>query len=145
MRIQNCPENVGQIILLGIHLATITSTFKFWPRRRRVVGISDGYRTETILKKIYRTRYRNYHYHQDPHLDISTVPVEFRGTASVICCSEVLEHVAPPVGLAFDGLFSILKPGGDPRAFGTSFQITRKARRALPNLDECETDEGAET
>ena len=100
-------------VLLGVHWAVIRSVLGLRHGKLNLIGISDGHRTEVILKKIYRNKYRSYNYHQEPFLDITSVSnVGIHGTASVICCSEVLEHVAPPINLAFSGLFSILKPGG---------------------------------
>lgn len=45
-------------------------------------------------------------------LDITAPSDEFIATADAVMCSEVIEHVAPPVERAFSGLFSVLKPGG---------------------------------
>ena len=78
----------------------------------QIIGVSDGYLMETILRKIYRSNYQNYHYHKEPNLDITRVNSEFIQKADIISCSEVLEHVAPPVELAFDGLNTILKNKG---------------------------------
>lgn len=47
-----------------------------------------------------------------PNFDIKNPLPQFLGTADVITCSEVMEHVEPPVQPAFDGLLSLLKPGG---------------------------------
>lgn len=77
-----------------------------------VVGVSDGGVTEKFLKSRYGVRYTNYHFHQQPHLDIKNPPVTLEGSASLVVCSEVLEHVSSPVHMAFEGLFKILKPGG---------------------------------
>lgn len=67
---------------------------------------------EKTLKRVYRSRYQNYHYHQEPRLDITKVPSSLHATADIISCSEVLEHVAPPVNLAFNGLRNLLKSDG---------------------------------
>jgi SAM-dependent methyltransferase len=48
----------------------------------------------------------------DPKLDITCVPSSLQGLADVISCSEVLEHVEPPISKAFLGLYSLLRPGG---------------------------------
>lgn len=47
-----------------------------------------------------------------PYLDIVNPAQRFFACADFITCSEVLEHVQPPVQSAFEGLYSLLKPGG---------------------------------
>ncbi len=61
---------------------------------------------------MYRSSYQNYHYHQAPKLDITKVPSDLHCSADIVSCTEVLEHVAPPVNLAFLGLRSLLKEKG---------------------------------
>jgi hypothetical protein len=77
-----------------------------------ILGVSDGYLTAHILAKIYRKQYTNFHYHLEPKLDITKVSNNLVGSASIISCSEVLEHVEPPIQMAFDGLFQLLRLGG---------------------------------
>ena len=77
-----------------------------------VIGVSDGGVTEKFLKTRYGVNYTNYHFHQQPHLDIKNPPVTLEGQSDLVVCSEVLEHVSAPVQMAFEGLFKILKPGG---------------------------------
>lgn len=77
-----------------------------------VVGVSDGAVTEKFLRKKFGPNYRNFHFHQTPHLDVKNPPENLIGSADLVVCSEVLEHVSAPVDLAFEGLFRILKPGG---------------------------------
>ena len=56
--------------------------------------------------------YSNFEYHVEPFLDITQLKPEFDSVADMLICSEVLEHVKPPVHLAFSGLYKLLKPGG---------------------------------
>ena len=99
-------------ILLHIHLQYISRKLQHPFRNLRILGVSDGYLTAKILSRIYRGQYRNYHYHLEPILDITDVPVRLYGVADIISCSEVLEHVEPPIEKAFDGLFQLLKRNG---------------------------------
>jgi SAM-dependent methyltransferase len=73
-------------------------------------GLSDwpGY-AELLAKKF---RYRNTFFHTEPRLDITAPPHENCGTLDFLISSEVFEHIPPPVSRAFDGAFSMLKPGG---------------------------------
>jgi SAM-dependent methyltransferase len=88
-----------------------------WPLRSNVVGygVSDWPNfTAYIAKKL---DYRNTQYDEALRgdrlfLDITAPPPDWIGTADFVTCSEVLEHVVPPVERAFNGLFSLLKPGG---------------------------------
>ena len=99
-------------MLLSIHLAFISKFLRNPGCFPQIVGVSDGYLMESILKKIYRSNYRNYQFHMKPILDITRVPEELYGTAHIVSCSEVLEHVAPPIDLAFSGLRHLLKVNG---------------------------------
>jgi len=77
-----------------------------------IIGISDGALTEQNLIKKYGKNYKNYHYHKEPLLDITQVSPSLNCIADLVTCSEVLEHVQPPISSAFSGLYSLLKPGG---------------------------------
>jgi SAM-dependent methyltransferase len=56
--------------------------------------------------------YRNTYLQREPALDLCAVPPELRRTCDFVICSDVLEHVAPPVEIAIAGCLSLLKPGG---------------------------------
>lgn len=99
-------------MLLNIHVAFVSKLLKNPKRIPKIIGVSDGQLIETILKKVYRSSYQNYHYHQAPKLDITKVPSDLHCSADIVSCTEVLEHVAPPVNLAFLGLRSLLKEKG---------------------------------
>lgn len=99
-------------MLLAIHGSYLRKILKNPRYRPNIVGVSDGELMATALKRIYREKYQNFHYHLEPYLDITQVPLRLHSSADIISCSEVLEHVAPPVRLAFKGLFEILKPQG---------------------------------
>jgi SAM-dependent methyltransferase len=83
-----------------------------FPERRdlRGVGLSDweGY-TGLLASKL---GYRNTYYHAEPRLDLVDPPPELAGTLDFLVCSDVLEHVAPPVERAFRGAATLLAPGG---------------------------------
>jgi hypothetical protein len=99
-------------MLLSIHIAFIKKLLRKPRRVPQIIGVSDGYLMETILRKIYRSNYQNYHYHIEPILDITQVPLGMHNSADIISCSEVLEHVAPPIDLAFSGLRNLLQLDG---------------------------------
>ena len=99
-------------VLLQIHKQYIKRKATHPFRALNILGVSDGHLTSTILGSIYRDRYINYHYHLEPKLDITDVPNRLYRTADIISCSEVLEHVEPPIEKAFGGLFQLLKRNG---------------------------------
>jgi SAM-dependent methyltransferase len=56
--------------------------------------------------------YRNTYLHRDPVLDLTRPDEQEFGRYDFVICSEVLEHVAPPVERAFETLSRLLTPGG---------------------------------
>ena len=73
------------------------------------VGMSDPLPLAALLGR--RMAYANTYYHCEPRLDVCA-PGEHAGRYDLVVCSEVLEHVPPPVGPAFTGLHDLLRPGG---------------------------------
>lgn len=81
-------------------------------RDRRIagLGISDVHVYAQWLQRKFA--YDNTFFHKAPRLDIQDPGREFLGRHDFVICSDVLEHVAPPVATAFCNLHSLLKPGG---------------------------------
>jgi SAM-dependent methyltransferase len=85
----------------------------FPPRRDiRGFGMTDSGRYADRLAEKFD--YRNTFYHQEPHLDITmpSVAAELAESHDFIISSEVFEHIVPPVQIAFDNVYKILRPGG---------------------------------
>jgi SAM-dependent methyltransferase len=99
------------LALYGKSLATSD-----WPRVEKTrFGISDLPVFENHLSRGFS--YTNSQYDQQEYpnalfLDILNAAPELIVTADIVTCSDVLEHVPPPVQRAFHCLFSLLKPGG---------------------------------
>lgn len=88
-----------------------------WPIRFdiRGIGVSDwpGFKRAYNAKLSYTLTQFDPDVRQlDSFLDITKPPPELLSSADFVICSEVLEHVPPPVAAGFSGLFEILKPGG---------------------------------
>jgi SAM-dependent methyltransferase len=81
-------------------------------RHCSLVGVSDGKPIEDAFKSRFGKSYKNFEFHTEPYLDISKVDDCLASCADIVSCSEVLEHVQPPIDLAFFGLYKLLKPGG---------------------------------
>ena len=84
----------------------------FRKKSSSIVGVSDGAPIESAFKIRFRGNYKNFEFHRPPYLDITKVDSALESSTDVVTCSEVLEHVQPPINLAFDGLYKLLKPGG---------------------------------
>lgn len=83
----------------------------------RGIGISDSPRFAEYLRHAL-PHYQNMQFDRAltsawaPYADVKAPPRSMHGAADFVTCSEVLEHVEPPVQPAFDGLFTLLRPGG---------------------------------
>lgn len=83
-----------------------------YPRRPDTLGVgfSDWEPfAEGVAAKLGHT---NTYLHREPVLDLTSIPAGLAGTLDYVVCSEVLEHVAPPVESAMRACFELLKPGG---------------------------------
>ena len=76
----------------------------------QVLGLSDwdGYAIPLARKLAYTNTF----YHQEPRLDITSVDPSLVESVDILISSDVFEHVAPPICLAFENSFRLLKPGG---------------------------------
>jgi SAM-dependent methyltransferase len=76
------------------------------------IGMTDwgGY----ALPLAEKFSYKNTYYHQEPKLDITDPDLDpaLHGTADFIISSDVFEHIAPPISVAFENLSKLLKPKG---------------------------------
>jgi SAM-dependent methyltransferase len=83
-----------------------------FPVRSDIVGIglTDwGAYADRLAEKF---AYQNTFLHQEPTLDITQDDPSRHGTVDFVICSDVLEHVAPPVDRALQNLRKLLKPEG---------------------------------
>ena len=76
----------------------------------RGIGISDATEVASVLSAHFD--YVNTWYDRFPTVDLRQVPDELRKSLDFVTCSEVLEHVPPPVDPALRGLAELLQPGG---------------------------------
>lgn len=100
------------IHLLSVELFGKSLAIKDFPETENIVGIgmSDWSAYASPLEK--KVRYTNTFYHQEPKLDITSVPSSLEGTLDFVISSDVFEHVPPPVSRAFENTYKLLKPGG---------------------------------
>ena len=76
----------------------------------RFKGISDADLISNALSQ--KLDYQNTFYHQAPFLDITAPGAADLSSCDVLICSDVLEHVSPPVQRAFDGMRKVIRPDG---------------------------------
>jgi len=119
-----------------------------WPKRPKLrgIGVSDWPKFERIYASKFsytNTQFDREIYTENLFLDVTDPGLEFAGTCDVVSCSEVLEHVEPPVQDAFDGLYSMLKPGGSliltvPFIFGRTIEHFPELHdwKLVPNGDQ---------
>jgi len=84
-----------------------------FPQQRTVrgIGLSDPENYASGLRQKFD--YRNTFFHTEPFLDIGgELARQDVESVDFLISSEVFEHVAPPVGVAFANSFRLLKPGG---------------------------------
>lgn len=103
-------RSVVNALLTGLEITPVP--LPHLSKRNDVVGIgmtdSDVY-SRRLQRKF---AYKNTYYHKEPRLDILNAESNGDGVADFIICSDVLEHVCPPVGRALHNLFGLLKRGG---------------------------------
>lgn len=111
----NCQSTVrfrAVIHLLSTELFGDNLTLPNFPAKPdiRGVGLSDwlGY-AEPLAAKL---NYTNTFYHQAPKLDIMAIDPSLENTLDFLISSDVFEHVAPPLSVAFENAYKLLKPGG---------------------------------
>lgn len=94
-------------------------------------GMSDWEKYAIPLSK--KLSYTNTYYHKDPKLDITNVSNEYFESLDFLISTDVFEHVAPPVSLAFSNAMKMLKPAG---VFILSVPYTLEAETLehFPNL-----------
>lgn len=82
-----------------------------WPVDKKVrgIGMSDAPAYAEPLARV--CDYTNTFYDAEPRLDITAPRLPWKDLDFIIS-TDVFEHVAPPLGRAFDGLAALLRPGG---------------------------------
>src|ERR1051325_2056589 len=74
------------------------------------LGMSDEKVYSLLLEQKFS--YTNTFFHTEPRLDITDPPSVFRNRFDFVISAEVMEHVPPPIGIAFRNLRSLLRPSG---------------------------------
>jgi SAM-dependent methyltransferase len=99
----------------------------------RGLGMSDS--SDLADRLGTRFDYRNTHYHKEPSFDVMNPPERDFGAYDFIISSEVFEHVAPPVEVAFTNVFRLLKPHG-LFFFTVPYTVEEHTVEHFPELDQ---------
>ena len=100
------------IHLLSVELFGKSISIPEFPVRRNIkgIGMSDWFGYANKLSE--KLDYKNTFYDREPHLDITNINPEMESSLDFLITSDVYEHVVPPVSLAFENAYRLLKPGG---------------------------------
>ena len=100
------------IQLLSKELFGVSTLLPDFPIKRdiRGIGMSDWEGYSDVL--VHKFDYVNTFYDQDPTLDITEINPELEDSLDFLISSDVFEHVAPPISIAFRNAYRMLKPGG---------------------------------
>lgn len=108
-----CGSNLryrGLVHALSLRLFGRSLVLRDWPLEgRRGIGFSDD---RCYAARLARMGYVNTWYHRRPRLDLTRPDASRLGRFDYALCSDVLEHIPPPVEAGFAGLLAILRPGG---------------------------------
>lgn len=106
-----------------------------FPKDKNILGLGmsdwDGY----ALPLSSKLGYINTFYDRDPRLDIMNLSgSNWRdNTYDFVISSDVFEHIPPPVAIAFENIFRLLKPGG-AFIFTVPFTKTGITQEYFPEL-----------
>jgi SAM-dependent methyltransferase len=107
-------------------------------RRIRGLGLSDA---EIYAKPLARAfAYENTYFHASPRLDIRHIPEHRRGRYDFLIASDVFEHVAPPIDLAFRNAHALLAAGGI-FIFSAPFTLADDTVEHFPDLHDWRLEE----
>lgn len=82
------------------------------PANSDMVGIDMSGAAVYANRLAGRMGYTNTFLHKEPRLDITAPGKQWLSACDFVISSDVFEHVAPPVSVAFENLLRLLKPGG---------------------------------
>ena len=98
--------------VLSLELFGESLSLPDFPVRKEIRGLGmsdwDGYAAGFAEKFDYLNTYL----HREPKFDITEVPASMEATLDFVISSDVLEHVPPPISIAFQNLRRVLKPEG---------------------------------
>ena len=132
----SCGSNVRTRALLqalSMELFGASLTLPDFPcvKSSRGIGLSDSHQYADRLAAKFD--YRNTFFDREPRFDIANPETGESGQYDFLIASEVLEHVAPPAGAAFQNAYRLLKPHGF-LVFTVPYSLELTTAEHFPNL-----------
>lgn len=135
---EGCGSTVrmrGIVQALSVALFGESLPIEDFPYRKDIKGIGmsdwDPY-AQRLEKKL---SYTNTFYHKEPKLDVTNISEENIASLDFIISTDVYEHVCPPVQVAFDNTYKMLKPGG-VFVFSVPYSLEESTIEHFPELHE---------
>lgn len=125
------------IHLLSMELFNKSMVIKDFPQCPNSVGIELSGAREYAEKLAKKLNYTNTFFHKEPYLDITNIDQKYVKSCDFIISSDVFEHIAPPVSLAFENTLKLLKPGG-LLILTVPYTINEKTVEHFPQLNNYE-------
>jgi SAM-dependent methyltransferase len=100
------------IHVLSLELFGESLEISDFPRSPDIIGLDMSGAATYAGLLAGRLGYTNTFLHKPPFLDITDPDSRWLGQCDFVMSSDVFEHVAPPVGCAFDNVLRLLKPEG---------------------------------
>jgi GT2 family glycosyltransferase len=116
--VASCPECKSTvrfrsvIHVLSVELFGDSLVLPDFPVRRDIRGLGMSDWSVYAVPLAEKLDYTNTFFDGEPTLDIMNLDERYVGKNDFVICSEVLEHVPPPISPAFVNLRRLLKPGG---------------------------------
>lgn len=125
--------------IVGRELLGTDDIVPLFPHRPDLVGAGMSDHPTFARALGQHMSYTNTFYHQEPRLDVCA-PGEHAGCYDLVVCSEVFEHVPPPLEPAWAGLFELLRPGG-LLVFSVPYRAGAPTQEHYPDLHRYEVVE----
>ena len=126
--------------LLSMALYSRTMALTEFPVDRAIVGLglSEEHAYADMLAE--RFSYTNTFYHREPRFDICGPLGKRSASSDFLIATEVFEHIAPPLDVAFRNAFEVLKPGGT-LIFTVPYSNEEQTVEHFPDLHEVQVVE----
>jgi SAM-dependent methyltransferase len=114
LRCNSSPRTRAIVRVLSLELLGQNLALPEFPTKKELRGLGMTDSEASAQQFAAKFSYENTYLHQEPFLDIAAPEVapDRVESSDFVISSEVLEHVKPPVSLAFANIYRILKPGG---------------------------------
>lgn len=136
------PRFRGLALALSEELFGQALAVSKWPNTKQIMGMgmSDWEPLSALLQDKFS--HTNTFFHTEPQFDVMAGDPSLEGKFDYVICSEVFEHVVPPLERGVRNLRKLLKPGGR-LIFSTPFTAAPTTTEHFPGMRDfrlCEFD-----